>query len=227
MSVLPEKIEEHPVTSSGQRIPLCDAIALLAPEQWTALLKLVGGKEGDAIEVLSGRLGGRLFLDAEIIRGTLNPQKELKRYHTCENLRDEIIDTIDARRSAGMELRGYTVRSPDRPVKIPCDLPLEYDFTNGTAQNGELKYHGVTVGNRSRRPSKPSSGRITIACSELGLFCQGYLAKVAPIPSSEALWDAAKRAFPGKHISRQRVREFHAQLVPDDLRTPGPRKKPE
>jgi hypothetical protein len=84
----------------------------------------VGGDEDDAMETLSGRLAGRLVLDAAIVNRTVNPWKELTRIRNSEKLCDEILRALDEVRDR-VVLQGYTLASPDKPVRIPRELPLD------------------------------------------------------------------------------------------------------
>jgi hypothetical protein len=205
-------------------IPLRDAISQVTPrDQWDAILKAAGHRASDALELLSGRLVGRLSLDASIINRGYNPRKELARFRDFEKLRDDIIDNFDAQRRAGMVLRGHTPASPANAVNVSAELSLEYDFAAGSAQSGDLKFYGVTACEKA--PMTASSGsmprRNTVSEAALRDFAASYIARNSPPPSFEMLAHAAKERFPEKHISRKRLRALHQKIVPD--RIPGPK----
>jgi hypothetical protein len=209
-------------------IPLRDAISHLTPQdKWDAILKVAGHRASDALELLSGRLVGRVSLDASIISRGYNPRKELARFRDFEKLRDSIIDNFDRERQAGMLLRGHTTVSPAKAVKISAELSLEYDFAAGSAQSGDLKFYGITA--CEKEPKTGSSGsrsrRNTVSEAALRDFAASYIASNFPPPSFEMLAHAAKDVFPEKHISRKRLRALHQELIPDHLRIPGPKKR--
>jgi hypothetical protein len=210
-----------------ERLPLRDAIRILTPtEKWAALLDLVGGNDDAAISALSGEPAGRLLLDAEIASKSLYAEAERDKVRAFEKLGTEIIASFETRRrSGGLALRGYTVTSPTRLVPIPRDLPLEYDFVHGTARSGDLEFRGITVRAKTDAPAKIGTASYAPASdAELKDFCRSYVKSASPAPSSDALWEAAKTHFVGKHVARARVRKLHKDLIPPLLRKRGPRK---
>jgi hypothetical protein len=212
-------------------VPLRDAIRTLIPsEKWSAIVKLVGDSPEDALASLSGQLAGRLFLDAAIAANSIYAASERSRIREFEKLRLEVVNCLEAqRRGVALVLKGYTAASSARPITISPDLALEYDFSDGTARTGELKFYGVTVCRGADGLAKvdaltPSPA---VAQAELQDFCERWLADRSPIPAMEALWHEAKKAFPKKHVTRERVRALHKHLIEPHLRKSGPRKKPE
>jgi hypothetical protein len=194
-------------------------------DKWAALMDMVGGNDDDAISALSGRPAGRLLLDAEIASKSLYAEWERRKVHAFEKLRAAILYCFESRRRSGLVLKGYTTASPATPIPISPDLPLEYDFATGTARSGNLKFHGITFRMQTSRVAKPGGLFYPAAAgAELENFCKKHLASASPVPAMDALWDAAKKAFEGKHVSRDRVRKLHRTLIPPQSRKSGPRK---
>lgn len=216
---------------SNESYPLGDAIRSLTPsDKWAALVKITGGSYDAVMSALSGHPAGRLLLDAEIATKSMYAETERKRVRAFEKLQAEIIACLDAaRRSGGLVLEGYTVQLPSKRIQISPDLPLEYDFINSAARSGDLQFHGVTVRTKSYGLKKAigASSYPRVSDAELGDFCRARIAGASAAPSMDALWDAAKSRFVGKHVARARVRRLHEALIPPLSRKRGPRKSSE
>jgi len=206
---------------------LRDAIRALTPKKrWRALLRLVGGRADDAVRALSGQMAGRLLLDAEIASKSVYTMRERKRIRAFERLRAVITAEFDARRRGDLILKGFTEASPAKPLAISPDLELAYDFARGTAQSGDIRFHGVTACIKAEEPEsvRGKDTQPPVSEADLAAFFKKYLETTSRAPSMDGLWEAAKEAFSGKHVSRERVRKMHRGLIPAPLRRPGPRK---
>jgi hypothetical protein len=180
------------------------------------------------LNALSGRRTGPLVLPAEIVSRTLYAHSEKKKLRNVDALCSEVIAAFETRRQQGLVLRGYPGAAPARSVKIPSHLPLDFDFSEGTAKAGDIMmFLGVTVGIAApdEAPGAEPLRQPAVSDVELETFCKGFIDRTRPMPSSAALWSAAQKQFLDKNVTRARVRSLVRRLFPVSQRKSGPRKK--